>query len=100
MAAKKRTTETKVVETAFRLAGFKNTEAYRQNRACIKIRVVDKRFNGMTLSDRDDMAEPVLRSLPEEIQQDIMVLLLLSPRELRNSLANMEFEHPVPSMLS
>jgi stress-induced morphogen len=71
--------------------------AYRYNRASIRIRIVDDSFKGKSWSERDDMVDPILRTLPEKTYSDIMILLLLTPSEVRRSGANMEFEHPTPS---
>jgi len=100
----KRTDETRLVEDVLRKT-FPNTDAYRYNSASIRIRVVDDRFKGKSIEERDAMVEPLLEQLPEETQADIMNLLTLHNDELggglsfRAFLANEEFENPSESML-
>ncbi len=73
--------------------------AYRYNPASIRVRVVDESFRGKSLPDREDLVLPVLRTLPEETQDDITILLLLAPEEIGRSFMNLEFESPTPSLL-
>ena len=102
----KRTHETCQVEQVLLKAGFEKVDAYRYNSASIRVRVIDSRFEGRSLEERDRMVEPHLDSLPERTQADIMNLFTFAPSELqrtaqtsRESLLNTEFEHPSPSML-
>jgi hypothetical protein len=102
----KRTDETCMVERLLRDAGFETVDAYRYNSASIRVRVVDKRFEGMPAERRDAMVEPYLEKLPERTQADIMNLFTFAPSELqqtpktlREFLMNTEFEDPSPSML-
>lgn len=60
----------------------------------IRVRVIDPDFRRMSLVDRDDRLQTVLRELPEEIQANITMLLLLTPEEAKTSFANLEFEEP------
>ena len=98
----KRTSESREVETLLR-GEFAQADAYRYNSASIRVRVIDPRFEGMSLDERDAMVGPVLDRLPVSIQGDIMNLLMLAPSELegynRHSLRNLEFEDPSRSML-
>jgi hypothetical protein len=73
--------------------------SYRQNSASIRIRVIDPGFEGMDLATRDDLLWETLGRLPEGIQSQFTVLLLLTPEETKTSFANMDFEHPIPSRL-
>ncbi len=97
-----RTDETRRVEEALRRE-FPNSDAYRYNSASIRVRVIDSRFEGMPMEERDTLVEPLLGQLPTETQADIMNLILLSPVEVttsrRKSLINDEFEDPSESML-
>jgi hypothetical protein len=97
-----RTDESRQVEELLR-KGFPNADAYRYNSASIRVRVIDPRFEGLDIDERDAMVEPLLKQLPEETQADIMTLITLSPSEAANptklSLVNLEFEDPSPSML-
>lgn len=101
-----RTDETRQVEELLRNAGFEKSDAYRYNPAAIRVRVIDSRFEGLRIEDRDAMVEPHLEKLPERTQGDIMTLLTLAPSELqqtdktfREFYLNMEFENPSPSVL-
>lgn len=73
--------------------------SYRQNSASIRIRVIDPSFASMDLATRDDLLWEILERLPEGVQSQITVLLLLTPDETKTSLMNMEFDHPIPSRL-
>src|SRR5205807_1507599 len=74
-------------------------DSYRQNSASIRIRIVDPGFAGIGRSTRDDRIWKILSQLPERIQSQITVLLLLTPEEVETSFANMDFENPLPSRL-
>jgi hypothetical protein len=81
---------------------FPNAEAsvYRQNPGAVRVRVIDDRFAGMPRSRRhDEVWEFLTQRVGEDTMGEISSLLLLPPAELRSSLANMEFEDPVPSRL-
>ncbi|HHK42021.1 MAG TPA: hypothetical protein ENJ50_06335 [Planctomycetaceae bacterium] len=102
----KRTQETREVEDILRRAGFSKVDAYRYNPASIRVRVIDPRFEGLTLEQRDALVEPYLRQLPERTQADIVSLFTFAPSELqqehkspREYLLNSEFEDPSPSIL-
>lgn len=71
---------------------FPNVAAYRYNSASLRVRIIDERFRSKTPPERDRMVEPLLESLSEDIQDDITILLLLTPEEVDCSLANFEFE--------
>lgn len=103
----KRTDESRMVEDVLRrLGGFAQADAYRYNPASIRVRVIDPRFESMTIGQRDDMIEPCLKQLPDRTYGDIITLFAFSPSEmartpktLREWLLNVEFEEPSPSML-
>jgi stress-induced morphogen len=83
---------------------FQQVDAYRYNSASIRVRVVDPKFEGKSIEDRESLVEPLLNRLPENIQADIINLLTLAPSEIRDqlnrhSLVNLEFDDPSPSML-
>ncbi len=102
-----RTDETRQIESLLKSEGFLQTDAYRYNPASIRVRIIDPRFKGVGIDDRDKLVEPILERLPENTQGDIIMLLLLSPDELSNRdivyrtyLNNIfEFDDPSPSML-
>ena len=92
-----RTDESRQVEALLRDA-FDEVDSYRYNSASIHVRVVDPRFQGKSRGKRVDMIEPYLDQLPEEINSEIMMLVLLAPGEIEKSFlaesANREFEDP------
>jgi len=102
----KRTDESRMVEDALRKAGFDQADAYRYNSASIRVRIIDQRFEGLSLEKRDAMVEPILAQLPENTQSDIINLFTFAPSELRDSpkptrefIQNVEFDEPSPSIL-
>jgi stress-induced morphogen len=74
-------------------------DVYRQNSASIRILVIDPDFRGMNRVERDRPISQLLGQLPEMVESQITLLLLLTPEEQKMSLANFEFEHPVPSSI-
>jgi stress-induced morphogen len=74
-------------------------EVYRQNSVSIRVRVVDPDFAGISRADRHEIIWRFLEELPEEVQSQISLLILLTPEEAGKSLANLEFDHPIPSRL-
>lgn len=102
----KRSDETCMVETVLRAAGFSRVDAYRYNSASIRVRVIDPRFEGLSVEKRDALIEPHLEQLPERTQADIMSLYSFAPSELEHTPGcsgpyriNAEFEDPSPSVL-
>jgi len=71
----------------------------RQNSVSIRIRIVDPDFRGLDRVDREPAVWNLLKTLPEEVFTNITMLLLLAPDETEGSLANQEFEDPIPSRL-
>ena len=71
----------------------------RQNSVSIRIRIIDPDFAGLDRVDREPAVWDVLKTLPGEIFTNITMLLLLAPDETEGSLANREFEAPIPSRL-
>jgi stress-induced morphogen len=73
---------------------------YRQNGGSVRIRVVDKAFSRLSKGDRHDLVWGYLADrLPEDVLQEISVLLLLAPTERKSSFMNLEFDDPIPSKL-
>jgi len=102
----KRTDETRMVEEVLKKAGLEKVDAYRYNSASIRVRVIDRRFEGMPREQRDRMVEPHLEKLPERTQADIVTLFTFAPSELKQApktlrefVLNTEFDFPSPSML-
>jgi hypothetical protein len=75
------------------------TKAYRQNPFSLRARIIDPDFAGVGLAERHDAVWRLLEGLPEESQSQMSVLLLLTPEETAQSMANLEFDHPTPSDL-
>ena len=74
-------------------------DVYRQNSVSIRIRIIDPGFRGKNRVERDRPISQLLARLPEAIESQITLLLLLTPDETEQSFANFEFEHPVPSAI-
>jgi len=74
-------------------------EIYRQNHVSLRVRIIDPDFKGIAVVDRHDLVWKLFEDLPEEVQWELSVLLLLTPQETKTSFANMEFDHPVASTL-
>ena len=75
-------------------------DAYRQNSASIRLRIIDPAFEAHDRVQREELIWEILgRLLPEEIQSQITLVLLLTPKEASFSFANFEFENPLPSNL-
>lgn len=87
-----RTAETRQVEAALRAAGYATVDAYRFNAAAVRVRVVDARFTGHRKAARYAAVEPHLEALPERLQGDILMLVILTPDELAASAENAAFE--------
>jgi stress-induced morphogen len=97
----KKTEETRKIEDLFRTE-FPQTDAYRFNSASIRVRVVDDRFEGKSIAEREAMVLPLFKKLPKKTRDDILFLLTLAPSEqrtFRQTLMNLEFEQPLPSEL-
>ena len=93
-----KTPETRQAEAVLRKK-FRRAEAYGYNSASIRVRIIDKRFAGKSRSKRENMVLPLFDELPEETQADLMILLMLTPAEVDESLMNWEFEKPPPLMV-
>ena len=74
-------------------------ELDRQNSISVRIRVIDPTFEGMEKSDRHSRIWRYLGALPEGLQSDISMVVLLTLEETKRSLANLEFEDPSPSLI-
>lgn|SRR5262245_17524395 len=100
----RRTDETRMIEEELR-KHFPNSPrefppaAYRYNPASIRVRLVDPAFRGKSRSEREDMVYPVLQTLSESTQDDITILLLLTPEEVSDTLMSVEFDRPSRSRL-
>jgi hypothetical protein len=74
-------------------------DVYRQNPVSVRIRIVDPAFKGLEKSERHTNVWRFLAALPEDVQGDISMLLLLSPEEKKGSMGNLEFDDPVRSAI-
>ncbi len=74
-------------------------EAYRHNSVSVRIRIIDPDFVGQSLADREDELWKILDQLPEDVEAEISLLILLTPTELKKSIASFEFDNPVPSRI-
>ena len=102
----KRTEETRMVEEVLSKGGFDEVDAYRYNSASIRIRVIDRRFEGMSRERKDAMVEEYLDKLPPETQRDIVTLFTFAPSELdrtptsfREFMLSTEFDDSSHSLL-
>jgi stress-induced morphogen len=89
----------RVIDAEFPDSPKELPRAYRYSPVSIRVRIVDPRFKGKNRSEREKMVLPLIRSLPDETQEDLTILLLLAPDELEDSLMNREYEQPSPSLL-
>jgi hypothetical protein len=98
----KKTDETCRVEALFRTV-FPQTDAYRFNSASIRVRVIDPAFEGKSYPEREEMVMPNFKKLPKRTREDVLVLLKLTPDELKTAneqtFMNHDFEHPMHSNL-
>jgi stress-induced morphogen len=74
-------------------------DLYRQNPVSVRVRIVDPDFAGRSKIDRSKEVWKYLNSLSDEIQSDLSALILLTTEETSKSIANLEFEDPIPSSL-
>ncbi len=84
------------VEEELRAAGFAQVDAYRFNKASIRVRVVDPRFAGMPFTGREGLVNPALEGLPRRIFRDLLMVLMVSPDrdDPRQVPLEAEFEAP------
>jgi stress-induced morphogen len=74
-------------------------ELYRQNNVSVRVRIVDPDFAGKGRAERAQQVWPLLDKLPDDVVADVSMLVLLTPEETKESLANFEFDHPTPSRI-
>lgn len=73
---------------------------YRQNPGAIRVRIIDDRFAGTSRTRRHtEVWDFLSQRLDEDVLGEIYTLTLLPTSELRSSMANMDFEDPLPSGL-
>jgi hypothetical protein len=74
-------------------------EAYRIGSVSVHARIVDPDFAGIGRAERHDMIWKFLEDLPEDVQSQMSVLLLLTPDEAKQSIGSFMFDHPTYSDL-
>jgi hypothetical protein len=74
-------------------------EVYRHNIVSVRIRVIDPSFKGVSRGQRDVDLWALLQELPEEVVQDITLIIMLTPAEAKKSFSSMEFDDPIPSRI-
>ena len=87
-----RDADSELVERMLCGAGFSQVAAYRYNPASLRVRVIDPRFEGLSRAQRADMLEPAIKTLPEQLQVDIVRCWLFTPAEAPTSPEAWEFE--------
>jgi stress-induced morphogen len=71
---------------------------YRQNPGSIRVRVIDDRFAGMSRSQRhDELWDFLSHEVGDDVMGEVSVLLEFPRSELARSLANLDYEDPLPS---
>ena len=73
--------------------------AYRYNSASIRVRIIDPDFEGKSIVTREAEVLPIVRDLPDRLQDQITMLLLITPEESERSLLSAEFDDPKRSRL-
>jgi hypothetical protein len=74
-------------------------EVYRHSSVSVRIRIINPEFKHQSRAEREDELWRIFDRLPEEVPSEITVLLLLAPEEKEKSIANFDFENPIPSEL-
>ena len=82
---------TQQVELALCNAGCECVAVYRYNMASIRVRVVDRRFEGLSRQQRAELVEPTFSQLPEHLQSSIVRCWFFTPWEAANDAAYHEF---------
>jgi hypothetical protein len=97
---KRRTKETRMVEQVlndhFPIHPPEYPPAAYVHGSFIYLRIVDDSFSKIPRFERLDFIRPILDTLPEKTQGNILFIALLTPSELECSPLNYEFEHPPP----
>ena len=74
-------------------------DVYRHGRFLIRYRVVDARFENRPYDERLKAVWSYLETMPEEVVDELYTQTLLAPDEMAKSIANMDFDNPVPARL-
>lgn len=74
-------------------------DIYRQNSVAVRVRVVNPEFARVSRAEREDEVIALIEKLPEDVIAEVSLLLLLTPEEAKKSIANLEFDNPIPSKI-
>jgi stress-induced morphogen len=101
MTSKVRNAQSREVEKFLRDCGFEEVECYQRKgyNYLLRVRVTDRRFQGMSRLERMDMVEKELAKLPDELQASITMLVVVTAEERKTSLLSLEFDDPSRVML-
>src|ERR1700690_936317 len=91
--------EKRIAEALAQRFPAKSITVRRYNSASIRARVIHPLFDGKPIVEREALVDPLIANLPKNIQAQITILLLLSPKETKESLMNLEFDEPSPTLL-
>lgn len=75
---------------------FPNVTVRLRSRFLLRLRIIDERFRDIDVLDRQELVDPYLEQLSEELQEGIFFVLLLTPEEVATSPQNHDFENPRP----
>ena len=73
-------------------------EIYRRNDAIVCVRIIDPGFRGTGLAEREVPIWKLLEPLPEDVLNQLYLLILVTPQEAKKSMASYEFDHPVTTV--
>jgi hypothetical protein len=71
-------------------------DIYRQWEFSVRMRIIDPDLKGLDLIERDNLAWKYFEKIPEEPLSQMGMFVLLTPQEKAMSMANLEFDDPVP----
>jgi hypothetical protein len=96
-----KTGETRAVEAAFQ-PHFEHVDCYRHSPYILRLCVIDEQLRPLSQVQRHELVEPLLQSLPQNVQDDLLFVLLLAPgeaNEIRYAQRYLEFVDPTPPLL-
>jgi stress-induced morphogen len=74
------------------------TALYRQNSGSVRVRIIDDRFRGQSKGQRHDYAWGFISDrLDQDSREEVSMLILLTPDEVKSSVINSIFDDPIPS---
>lgn len=75
-------------------------DMYRRNQYALRLRIIDSAFEGMDLVERDTVIREYLDSLPDDVMDDLTMIVLVTPKETATSIANFDYDNPQPSFIN